>query len=74
MTFHEGLTEFSKIWITEMLSDMYILQSIVMPLLRIAETIIRCCCNHTEMVDSWLEKYEYSTNNQAAFIACIRQY
>lgn len=27
-----------------------------------------------EMVDRWLEKYEYSTNNQAVFIACLRQY
>jgi len=26
------------------------------------------------MVDSWLEKYGYTTNNQAAFIACLRQY
>lgn len=26
------------------------------------------------MVDSWLEKYGYTTNSQAAFIACLRQY
>jgi integrase/recombinase XerD len=27
-----------------------------------------------EMIDSWLEKYNYSQNNQAVFIACLRQY
>lgn len=27
-----------------------------------------------EMVDNWLENYSYSNNNQAAFIACLRQY
>ena len=27
-----------------------------------------------EMIDRWLEEYGYSTNNQAVFIACLRQY
>lgn len=27
-----------------------------------------------EMTDRWLESREYSVNNQAAFIACLRQY
>lgn len=27
-----------------------------------------------EMVDSWLEEYNYSNNTQATFIACLRQY
>ena len=27
-----------------------------------------------EMIDGWLEKYNYSQNNQAVFIACLRQY
>ena len=78
MTFHEELTsDFQKMldYRNAVGYATYTYKSMVMP-------FIEYCGNNypdaaaitQEMVDSWLKKYEYSTNNQAAFIACLRQY
>ena len=78
MTFHEELTsDFQKMldYRNAVGYATYTYKSMVMP-------FIEYCGNNypdaaaitQEMVDSWLEKYEYSTNNQAAIIACLRQY
>ena len=78
MTFHEGLTsDFQKMLdyrkAVGYATDTY--KSMIMPF------IVDCVNNYPdavaitqEMVDSWLGKYGYSTNNQAVFIACLRQY
>lgn len=78
MTFHEEITsDFQKMLdyrkAVGYATDTY--KSMVMPF------IDYCVKNYhdavaitQEMVDNWLEKCEYSTNNQAVFIAYLRQY